>query len=469
MAGQMKKVLLIDPPGTVGGLNSGLAYLAGTLKRAGHSVFVLDFNNDKAGMDERLGHALNDCFDVVGLSIKSNTLTPSIEIANKCRQIKKDIIMAAGGPEVTVEGPGFLSENPVFDYAFLSEAEDSLLKFLQFLNGPGAVEAVSGLCYKMDGRVVSNPICVPDDLDKIPFPDYSVFDTFGKQTFYYPLVTSRGCPYDCTYCSVKVVSGKRFRARSASNVVSELEQFKKNYGLDDFVVLDDTFTQKIDRAKEICRELLKRNISATWHCYNGIRADRLDGELLDLMKESGCRDIWFGLETLDPDVFNLIKKGEHIEDIVKAIEMTKAKNINVSCFFIIGLPGSTYARDIETLKKARKLGIRNTHWSLATPMPGTALWDWVRENGRVLRDYRTLSFFKEPQCAFETDDYTEKERLKMFYKANLGFYGYRDLTSEKGLLKGGWKVLILILRYDAPRLPQHLFAAAKKLMSRLIG
>lgn len=464
----MKRILLIDPPGLIESFNAGIGYIAGTLKKKGYEVKALDFNNDKTNQDIRLEQALREGFNVIGLSIKSNTVAPSVKIAEKCRTIRNDILIVAGGPEVTVEGARFLDENPVFDYAFLGEAEESILQFLRFMEGDATVDSVNGLCYRKDGKVMTNHSHVPQDLDTIPFPDYYVFDTFGKRNLSYPLVTSRGCPYDCTYCCVKIISGKKFRARSALNVVDELELVQHKYGFNDFVVIDDTFTQNIDRAKDICREILARKVNYTWHCFNGIRADRLDEELLDLMKESGCKDIWFGVESLVPDVFNLIRKGETTEDVINAINMTNRKNIRVSSFFIIGLPGSTYKKDMETLRQAKGLGILSTHWGLANPIPGTALWDWVKKNGKVLRDYRMVTTFIDPEPAFETADYTETERLKMFYKANLAFYNHRDLM-RKVDIGNIFKVLKIILKYDPLRLPLHLLIGFGKLAGRLRG
>lgn len=457
------KILFIDPPGTVPGLNTGLGYLTAVLKGKGHTVKVIDFNNRKEPQ-QRIEEVSD--YDMVGLSIKTNTLYSAISIAEECRKIKPGITVVAGGPGVTVEGSLFLKDKPVFDYAFVGEAETGIVEFIDSMEGKKTIEGVAGVCYRRGERIIENPGCVINDLDNILYPDYSDFDALDRVNEPYPLITSRGCPYNCTYCSVKIVSGKKFRARSPENVINELINAKKLYHIKEFVIADDTFTQKVERAKDICKGLLEKDFIIPWHCYNGIRADKVDRELLQLMKQSGCEDIWFGIESLVPEVFDKIEKGEKVEKIVEAVNLAKEAGIRVSGFFIVGLPGSDYSKDMETVKKAKGLGLYQTHWSLAMPMPKTALWDWVMQNGRVLRDYRSVSFFVASKCVFETADYPESERMKMYYKANLAFFNYNDISSDKRLLVRGLKILCIVLKYDPLRFPLHLVKGFRKFKNR---
>ncbi|MFZ3073448.1 MAG: radical SAM protein [Thermodesulfobacteriota bacterium] len=461
-------ILFIDPPASVVGTNSGLGYLAGSLNEKGVRVRVLDFNNNQNNQKERLYAELRSGFKLVGFSVKTNTILMAMQIARWCKDFSGDIVLFVGGPGVTVAGPQFLDEYGIFDYAFVGESERSICDFIDCVRGEKSHESVKGLCYKRGGAVIANQAEVPLELDAIPLPDYSAFDTFELK-YGYPLVTSRGCPYDCSYCSVKLVSGKRFRARSPEGVLKELKLAKEKYGAREFQVLDDTFTQKLERTKKICELMISENIGMSWVCPNGIRADRVDRELFRLMKDAGCKGVWLGIESLDRDVFNAIKKGEDIEDILNAVKMAQDAGIDVSAFFIIGLPGSTYAKDMETFKKAKKLRLKLTTWSIATQYPHTALWDWVQKNGRVLRDYREVSFFVEPKCVFETDDYTEKERLKVFYKANLAFSRYDCLTAQKSWTKRILAVLKIIILYDACRLPIHLAVGGWMMAKRAFG
>lgn len=464
-----KKILLIDPPGSVVGINSGLGYLSGSLAAKGVSAKVLDLNNNQENQKNRLYNELKNGFKAVGFSVKVNTILSAVKIAEWCKDFSRDIILFAGGPGVTIVGPDFLNEYKIFDYAFIGETENSISDFIDYVyEGKKDVKNIKGLCYRQDGKNISNPVDMPLNLDGLLFPDYSVFDTFNNSKVY-PLVTSRGCPYDCSYCSVKIISGKRFRAHSPENVVEELKQAKKRYWVNRFEILDDTFTQDIKRAKKICELIISENINMSWVCQNGIRADRIDKELLKLMKDAGCTDIWLGIESLDKGVFDKIKKGEDLEDILNAVNMAQDAGIDVSAFFIIGLPGSTYIKDMETLTKAKKLKLKLTTWSIATSYPHTALWEWVQKNGIILRDYREVSFFVEPKCVFETQDYTEKERLKVYYKANLAFSRYECLTAEKSWPKRISSILKVIVKHDVYNLPRHLITGSWMLAKRAFG
>lgn len=457
MGRRIKKILLIDPPGSVVGINTGLAYLAGSLLQNHYQVTVLDFNNYKDNLDERLKKSLKKGFDVIGFSLKSLTIINSLPLVEKCKEWAPQSLIVAGGPGVTVERENFLKLYPPFDYALSGEGELSFPEFLEYLKGERKIGMVGGLVYKKGKRFLINENDFIFNLDQLPFPDYSVFDKLSFKQNNYPLVTSRGCPYNCLYCAVRLVSGRIFRSHSPERVVKELELAKVKYQIDRFEVYDDTFTQNIERAKSICLFLLKRKLGLSWMCENGIRADRIDKELIRLMKKAGCQEIWLGIESLDPEVFKLVNKGEKIESILSAVKLAKKVGMKVSGFFIIGLPGSTYKKDETTLKEAKTLGLDKTTWSLATPFPHTPLWDWVQTKAKVLRHYSDVSFFVDPKCTFETEDYKEEERLAMFYRANLSFRRYTCLTAEKNLGERLKAVLKIIWKYDKRNLLSHIF------------
>lgn len=462
------KVLLIDPWGSVVGINAGLAYLSGSLKKEGYQVKVLDFNNYPENQEKRLEKELSQGVDVIGFSVRFNTLMEATRLAEICRRISNDSTIVVGGPGVTVEWNTFLRENQVFDYGFLGEAEYSFPKFLKFLEGKLNIQKIPGLCYKENGEMKITKCEIVTELDKIPFPDFLSFDKFYPEKYSYPLVTSRGCPYNCSYCSVRLVSGSHFRYRSPEHVIMELVQAKEKYGISNFDIVDDTFTQNIDRAKEICKMMITEKLSLTWTCLNGIRADKTDKELFRLMKSACCREVWFGVETLNNEVFKLVNKGERIEDILRAITEAKGAGLRVGAFFIVGLPQSNFKKDMETLKKAKQLGIDTCTWSIATPMPGTTLWEWVKDNAIILDDYRNISFFVEPKVVFDTSDYTKEERLRVFYNGNLAFHRYDCLTSEFQLGKRIMAVLKIVMKYDLSRLPIHIISGFEILLQQFL-
>lgn len=463
------KILFIDPPGSVKGINSGIGYLCGALGKEGIRPRVLDFNNFKSDLEMRLKNELARAYDIVGFSVKTNTLASAVRIADICKFFSPKSTIIAGGPGVSITGAQFLRDYSVFDYFLSGEAEKSMVELALNLNRSEALKRIPGLGYREGNEVKVNTADAPFDLDNIVFPDYSNFDKISFIRNSYPLVTSRGCPYECVYCNVGFVSGRRFRGRSAENVLIELRRARQKYRIKDFQVCDDTFTQDLDRAKSICRLIIKEGLDLKWVCQNGVRADRMDKELLGLMKRGGCENIWFGIETLDEDVFNRVGKGESLKEVINAVEMTREAGIPMGAFFIIGLPGSNYNKDMSTLKKARRMGLSLSTWSLATPYPYTALWDWVKENARVLCNFKDVSFFQEAQCTFETEDYPKEQRLNLLYKANLAFSRYECLSAEVNTLKRVWIILRLAARYDPLNLPKHILAGLLLYLKKLIG
>ncbi|MBN1622349.1 MAG: radical SAM protein [Endomicrobiales bacterium] len=445
------KIVFIDPPGDVSGFNTGLSYLAAVLKRKNHDVSVVDFNNRMKDQDDRLDEIKSIKPDIIGISVKTSTIKAAGDIAES---LKGDSVrIVAGGPGVTCARERFLEENPVYSDCFIGETERS---FVSYIENNNADMSIPGLCRRKQESVVCSESELIEDLDSLPNPDYSVFDTIDLLSNQYPLVTSRGCPYDCTYCSVNKVSGRKWRKRDPQNVIDELIEAKKKYSIKRFNIADDNFTMDVNRAKKICRLLIEKKLDLSWGCINGIRADRVDNELLQLMHKAGCDVIWFGVESLDKNVFDLINKGENLDVMLNAIKMAKEAGLSVGGFFIAGLPGSTYQKDTETLKKAQTLGFDEMLWSLCTPYPYTGLWDWAHKNARFISDYQHTSFFKSPKPVIETDDYSASERLRMFYEGNLGGYSYSCFFPKKISFSDIIRFIFYLIRYNPLRIHLHL-------------
>ncbi|MFH1420523.1 MAG: radical SAM protein [Candidatus Aenigmatarchaeota archaeon] len=419
-------IILIDPEGIVSGLNTGLGYLTAVLKQKGHDVGVIDFNNKRGNEKQRL-EAVKGA-DIAGISIKSFTLAHALKLGKIIKEINPNITLIAGGPHITIDGRAFMIENKEFDMAVVGEGEQTLLE----IASKKPLEKINGILYRKGNDVIANERRQwANELDVLPFPNYDVFDSVDSEIDAYPLVTSRGCPYNCSYCSVGNVIGKVWRSRDAKNITEELETAKEKYGSSGFKVLDDNFTLSVERAKEICRMLIDKNIGMKWSCPNGIRADKLDNELLALMKQSGCYSISIGVETGDLDVFKAIDKGEKLEDIEKAVAMIKNAGIRAEGFFIIGLPGSTYEKDKVSIAFAKKLKLDSASFGILVPYPGTRVWDWVNDkknNVRFLRDWKDgFHVGAKPTATFETDSYKAEEMVKLYYNANLHFMKLKNV------------------------------------------
>lgn len=429
------KIVLVDPKGLTLGLNSGLGYIASSLKKKGHKVTVVDFNNKRGDEEKRLSIVKNA--DYVGISVKSFTMEEAVKIAEYVKKINRKTKVIAGGPHIAIDGYNFLKENECFDIAIIGEGEEILLKIL----GKKAYENIDGIIYRTGDEIGIKPEKKwIKDLDSLTFPDYTCFDSEMEA---YPLVTSRGCPYQCTYCSVRDVMGIKWRARTPENIMEELEKAKEIYKINEFKILDDNFTLDMDRVKKLCSLMIKKELNLRWSCPNGLRADRLDRELLGLMKASGCYSISLGVESLHPKVFEKINKGEKISVVKKTIGMIKTAGIEVKGFFIIGLPGSNYAKDRATLKESKKIGFDAASWGILVPYPGTMIWYWLNEEiekgrAKILRDWKKgfhMGFFPRP--VFETSSYKARDMLKLYYMANLRYLKLNNLIfAIKSLFRG---------------------------------
>jgi radical SAM superfamily enzyme YgiQ (UPF0313 family) len=420
----MKNVVFIDPRGFSDGMNTGLGYMSSVLLNSGYNVSVIDFNNSPGNEKKRL-EAVKDA-GFVGISIKSYTLWEAVRLGSLVKKINPRTILIAGGPHITIDGIEFMKTHGFFDLAVAGEGEEAMK---QVVSGK-PFEKIKGLIYRKGGKVVKkDERCIVADISQLPLPVYDNFDSRKKMKSY-PLITSRGCPYNCSYCSVGNIIGKKWRARNPERIVEELSQAKKKYKIKEFGVLDDDFTLDMGRAKKFCRLLIENKLDLRWSCPNGVRADKLDEELIGLMKESGCNSISLGIESLDENVFAMIDKGEQLSAITGAVAMIKKAGMKVNGFFIIGLPGSTYRKDMETLEKAKKLRLDHASWGILVPYPGTRVWDWIHSNGkvRILQDWRKgFHIGLRPKPVFETADYPAKERINAFYKANLAFVKKKDI------------------------------------------
>ena len=423
--------LLIDPPGTTKGFNSGRGYLAAVL-RDHFPLTVLDLNNIVQGAcgdpnpelaPDELAKRLVDAAeefrpDLVGVSVKTYTVGVCQKIFELIRAASPKVITLAGGPHITLDGLRFMSENAI-DYGIVGEGEWAVPELLNSLAAGHRGDGVPGaLCLRNDRVVENPPRRAIENLDGLPFPDFSDFSSVianeGRLSEY-PLLTSRGCPYECTFCSMPRLMGRRWRGRSPARVVGELKKAKRRYKCTSFAAVDDNLTLDRKRAEEIFDLIAAEEIDLPWRSQNGIRADHITAEFAAKMKRSGCRHVWIGIESADERVFGLMKKGESLESIETGIRALKGAGIRVGGFFVTGLPESSREADLAAVGFVKKNKI-DGWWFNFIPYPHTEAWDWVRAHGRnVLPIEGSLQYGSDAiEPAFETEDYSREARLKTY-------------------------------------------------------
>jgi anaerobic magnesium-protoporphyrin IX monomethyl ester cyclase len=449
------RILLIDPPGwQKHSINLGLSFLAGTLfsKNLNVEVKVLDLNNNYLSEADLKNFVGDYQPQVVGISIKTATANSSKRIFSSLHRFFPDIIYVAGGPHMTLCAEEFLSENRNIDFGILGEGE---LPFSELIEATqckkDGLAGIRGLSYYRKDSLIINPVCWDSDVSQLAFPRFEAIVGLDFSNFRYPLLTSRGCPHGCIFCCVGAISGKKWRAREPENVIKELRDARQRYQINSFEVMDDNFTFDLDRAKRICRLLIKEKLNLDWWCHNGLRADKLDDEILGLMKRSGCKSIALGIESGDESVFDNLAKGETLLDIRRSVKMIQKAGINCVGYFIVGLPGDSIVSTKKTVKFQRGLKLSDHKYNLLVPYPGTKIWEIVNNRGRMLLDIKETSHFGDNiKASFEMDGLNKKTIEQCYYLATQQswIYGEEDLrmigkTFNSRYGKGIKRILII--------------------------
>lgn len=405
------KVIFVVPPGTgdygkPGFPHVGMAYLAAFLRKHGIDVSVHDMrlNKNINALKIKIDEFQPYLIAITCVSLEYSNTYKIIEWAKKNYRSK----IVVGGPHISAVRDKVLKETSA-DYAVKGEGEYTLLE----LCGDKELNDVKGLIWRSENEIIENDNReFITDLDKLPFPAYDLFNLnmYNKQI---PIVSSRGCPYQCTYCSVKLSMGRNWRWRSPENVVLEIEHWYSK-GFTRFQFTDDCFTLNMDRAKKICGLIISKKLKIEWDLRNGIRVDRVDGELLSKMRKAGCFFVAFGCESGNPEVLKAIKKGITVEEVRNAVILAKKYGFKVGLFFIVGLENETYKRFLDSFNLAKSLPLDEVRFYNSLPYPHTELYDWVEKNGVFIKNkefYLNDGSHMRRDPIFETEDFSYKERV----------------------------------------------------------
>ncbi|HEY8279344.1 MAG TPA: radical SAM protein [Bdellovibrionota bacterium] len=469
------KVLLINPSGWVrDNVNLGLCYLSSALKAAGFEAPILELNLYPMG-DESLVEAVKAIKPtVIGISVKTATANEGGRLASLFAKHFPEAVLLAGGPHVTIAAEAYLTTFEAFHYAAMSEAEISIVEILNALEEGRPVSAVPGVVHRQAGKVVVNSWTPPPKLDELTLPDFSAVIGFDWKSgmFQYPILSSRGCPYECIFCCVPDLTGSRkWRSRSVKSFVDEMEFALREGGVRHFELWDDNFTLHLPRAKQICREIIARGLDITWACHNGIRADRIDEELALLMSQAGCVRVAFGIESGNASTFDRLKKGEPLKAVVDAVNIVRKAGIDAIGYFIIGLPGDDLQKFIETIRFQRSLGLRDHRFGMLVPYPKTEIWDIVQREGRMLSDItKSVHYYPNDDVApitFETPGFP-KEDMERAYFISRAFPLYDFTTRAK---EEGRRSFVVYLASSelAPYLPGFLRASEPSTTHVVVG
>ena len=357
----------------------GLGYIAAYLRQRGISVEIVDctFMNQK----EALRKIIDSKPKIIGIQSMYSMKEKAMELGKLLKSHCE--LLIAGGALPTIDPKAFLEH---FDVVVIGEGEQTMFELVsQFLIG-GELSSVKGICYheKGTGHVKkTSPRELNKDLNNFPKPSRDLFENNAYKSFYSKkfgytttaIMTSRGCPFSCDFCS-KPVFGDNFRTSSISNVVDEIEEVI-SLGYSRIWFADDCFTLDRDRLMGICDEIIKRGLRIGWECLS--RVDTIDMATLNKMKRAGCIRMFFGIESGNDSILILMKKQITTKQVRRALLLCKRSGIKAGAFFIVGYPGETNKTVLETINFASSLPLDYLSFTMPYPIPGTPLYD--RLNG----------------------------------------------------------------------------------------
>lgn len=380
----------------------GLLYVASYAKKfSGWDISVIDAPAERMDYDDITDIISKSNPDVVGIQINTFSIIDALTVAKLIKTLNNKIFVVAGGPHVNLFPEQTISFNEI-DYLVCGEGEISFTQLLHALEGREKIEDIKGLVYKSNNFIYKNP-CQEfiDDLDALPYPAREMTDinkyysVISKRRSITTMVTSRGCPYRCLFCD-RPHLGKRFRYRTAENVVDEM-QLCSDIGIKEIMMYDDTFTVNKKRVLDICQLIIDRDLKVGWDIRS--RIDTIDEEIIEKLREAGCERIHYGVEAGTDEILKVLNKQVDLKRAKHIFKATRAAGIDTLGFFMIGNPAETREQILKTINYAKSINPNFVQFSLTTPYPGTELYKLGLEKGLYKEDY-WKKFAENPTADF---------------------------------------------------------------------
>ncbi len=418
------KVGFIVPP-------LGIAYIAATLRDAGHDVVIHDFNVESAPPDY-------SSFDLVGVSGDTCRHKKLMNIASQARAAGAAVM--AGGPHVTFMDEETLREGSV-NYVLRGEAEETAVELANALERKTGLDNIPGISYIKDGAFIRNPDRTPPkDLDSLPYPARDLLRMERYRSLEMAkrkitsIVSSRGCPSGCRFCASHRYAGRRWRARSVDSLMSEIRLVVGIYGYGGVAFVDDNFTMDPRRVIDLCRRIIDEGLDIRWWCFSRVDNILRNPEMVEMMGRSGCRYVFMGIESANQGVLDQFAKRTDSEMAGKAVELLRKNRIETLAAYILGAPDETREMIENTIKFSVALKTGGVQYTLLTPFPGTELWQDM--SGRLLTtDWEK---FDCTHPVIRSDYLSPEEMRELLFKAYKKFWMRpgRLLTSVLSALRG---------------------------------
>jgi anaerobic magnesium-protoporphyrin IX monomethyl ester cyclase len=417
-------------------------HLSAYLREAGHRPHILDqvtgWPSEEIDQYIRTNH-----IRIVGIGCMTCEFPEAVNETRRLKEVHPGITVVLGGAHPS-GAPEECLESGVVDYVIVGEGEIALTRLLSALESGQKPENIPGLWSIDNGVICTNRPAEVPDIEKLPPPAYDMVDLkkyfqldspwhFPQSPKAIQFISSRGCPYQCSYCHT--IHGKKYRGLSPAKVVDQMEDLIKNHGVEEFMMVDDIFNFDLERAKEICRGLIDRKLKVHMQFPNGVRGDRFDEELVALMKKAGTHFMAIAIETTSKEYQRLIRKNLKVDKAEQTILWARKYDIEVSGFFMIGFPGETVDQIQQTIDFAVNAPLDAIFISVVSPFKGTVLRDDML-NGRFGNvDSQTLESLDQLFPTACSNTLTLEQLTRMQRNAYFRFY-----TKPRSLLHLGKKL-----------------------------
>lgn len=416
----------------------GLGYLASVLEKSGHEVKIIDIDADKISEQDFIRYLKIGNFDLVGITTTTPTFNNAIYLSRLVKENSKSITVL-GGIHVTVMPEESMKYDSV-DFLVQGEGEQTIVELVNFLEGRRDLQSINGIYYRKNGEILkSKERELIEDLDEIPMParhlfrqqNYTYPDTLYRRSF--PIITSRGCPSDCSYCNSKNIFKRKFRSRSPKAIVDEVEYLKRNFKAKEIHIWDDNFTIIKERVFQIRDEIKRKNIKLKFAFPNGLRVDCVDLEILKALKELGTYSVAFGVESGNQKVLDSINKKIRLDQVEQSFKLAKKIGLETWGFFMFGLPTETASSIKDTIDFAIKLDPEIAKFHIFKPFPGTKAYEDLLSRKEILNtDFDKYGIHTAPVHRLSS---LSPEQILLWQKYAYRSFYFRPVTLLKQVLR----------------------------------